>query len=259
MASQLLDIRSFEGVVHPADGSTRMASQAAFHGCAVVTEWPRAEVEALLPAPLVLARSHSEPGDRHPVVFLLGDQRQGAALFGGVTLPTPVVYEEFSMAVPFVRHREGEALQIFVPRMICSFFPAMWTGNLSYGFGKRMGRVQREGPFYSVSDTSGSLLFRAQVEVQDRGLDAPNRRQFEALRMLFELPVFGIRPDGSFVSSYWDFDVRQARVRPADAIVTIAAPFASGLRLGEHADIETGSFEIDGMLWRLSWPLPGRI
>jgi hypothetical protein len=251
----LLDPRSFDGVVQRAGASARMASQAAFHGCAVATAWPREEVAALLPDRLTLAPSRGASTDRHPVVFLFGDQRHGAALYGGVTFPTPVVYEEATLAIPFVRHQD-ESLWIYVPRMVCSFAPAMWTGNASYGFRKCMGRVRREGPFYRVTDLAGSPWLEAQVEVADRAPGEPDRHRFEALRALFDQPVLGFRSDGRPVRSYWQFDAREARVRPADAIVCVLQPFVEGLRPGEHPDLEAGSFEIEGMVWRLSWPLP---
>lgn len=252
--ADFLDYEHFEGSVHRDDASAAsVASQASFHGFAVVTSWSRAEAAALLPEELVLAPNTSATPELHPVVFLFGDQRGGAAVYGGLTFPTAVVYQEFTLALPFVRHREGDRLLIHVPRMVCSFPPAMWVGNAVYGFEKRMGSMRYEGPIYAVRDSGGALLCHAHFETAPPA-DPNVTRDFEAFRSLFDQPVTGRRADGRFVTSFWKFDCRDARIRAADALVTIDAPFAAGLYPGEHADVASGSFAVEGMVWKLSWP-----
>lgn len=249
--SELPDTTCFEGALRDGSAAT-FASQAFFHGCISITAWRSDEVQRLLPEPLVLAENRSRSPDLHPVAFLFGEQRYGATIFGGLTLPTPIVYQEFTMAVPFVRHRGGRFLHTFLPRMVCSYFPATWVGNTHYGFGKRMGQMRWEGRIFAVCDATGELWLHAHVE--ELPPSAATARSFERARALFALPVVGIRSDGRHVSSYWDFDVRAAQVRPVDAMVTIDAPFATGLLPGEHADVPGGSFAVDGLVWRLSWP-----
>lgn len=209
-------------------------------------------MQRLLPASLVLAENRSRSRDLHPVVFLFGEQRHGATIFGGVTVPTPVVYGEFTMAVPFVRHRGGRFLHTYLPRMVCSYFPATWVGNAYYGFGKRMGSMGWEGRIFAVCDEAGALWFHAHVG--EHAPDSASPRSMEALRSLFALPVVGIRSDGRYVSSYWDFDFAAAQVRPIDVLLTIDAPFAAGLVPGDHGGFPGGSFAVDGLVWRLSWP-----
>lgn len=252
--ADFLDYEHFEGRVRRADAAAAsVASQASFHGFAIVTSWSRAEAAALLPDELVLAPNTSDTPELHPVVFLFGDQRGGAAVYGGFTFPTAVVYQEFTLALPFVRHRDGDRLLIHVPRMVCSFPPAMWVGNAAYGFEKRLGSMGFEGPIYAVRDAGGALLCHAHFETGVPRATAV-ARDFDAFRALFDQPVTGRRTDGRFVSSLWRFDCNDARIRPADALVTIDAPFAAGIRPGEHPDVEGGSFAVEGMVWRLSWP-----
>lgn len=248
-----LEVDRFEGHTF---GATRAgappASQAYFHGYAVTTLWPGEEVRALLPDPLEPAPNPALAG-RHPVLFLFGEQRRGAVIYGGVTIPSALVYQEFTMAVPFARHRERGSLHVHLPRMVSSFRPAVLTGNWVYGFEKRMGRMEQEGPVVSVRDEGGASLFRARTAPGPRG-DAGAARRFDTLRRWFELPVTGIREDGRWVSSYWRFDVTAARLRAADAQVHVHPDLVRGRAGGPCATVPGGVFSIDGMRWALSWP-----
>lgn len=251
-------VRCFDGRVQTAESAgAPLASQAVFYGCVVVTSWPRDDVRVLLPDDLEPASDVSGSSGRHPVVFLLGDQRRGAVIFAGIEFPSRLVYQEFTMAVPFVRHRSGRFLHIYLPRMVSSFLPATWVGNRAYGFAKCSGRIEREDRVHAVRDDTGGLLLRACVDVRDSLEDAA-RCNFETLRTWFELPVTGIRSDGRYVSSYWRLDFRGARVSAAEASVEIHAPFARGVVPGRHASVAHGSFGVEGMVWRLSWPVSCR-
>ena len=63
-----LDVDAFRGP---------FVGRSTFDGCIVFSSWQREDVEALLPEALELPASTSATPDRHPVVFLFGDQREG--------------------------------------------------------------------------------------------------------------------------------------------------------------------------------------
>lgn len=247
-----LEVSRFPGRVDAAErAGTPLASQAWFHGHAVVTLWPRADIEALLPPPFEPAPNPRLP-DSHPVLFLFGDQRNGAVIYGGVTLASRVVYQEFTMAVPFARHRECGSLHLYLPCMVSSFRPAVLTGNRVYGFAKRVGRLTRHGCVCAVRDADGTLLFEAHVEPTTA--DGAAATRFDTLRRWLALPVTGRREDGRWVSSYWHFDVARARIRPARARVRVAAALSPGVAAGRHVALPGGAFEVGAMRWVLSWP-----
>jgi hypothetical protein len=229
------------------------AGQAYFNGCIAFCNWRKEDAAALLPAELELAENTSSAPEVHPVVFTFGEQTEGATIFGGMTFPMGVSYHEFAFAIPFVKHRRGRNLHTFVPRMYSSYFPATWTGNAHYGFGKEMAAMQWQDALFVVATAAGETLFTSAVEsvgdwVSGRGCDLPN---FAAMRAVFTLPIVGRRSDGTFVASYfgWDFDV--AQVRPARATLSIVAQLTGGLTPQTYAGLDSGTFEIRRMIWRL--------
>jgi len=236
------------------------AGQARFNGCIAVTNWLRAEVERLLPPQLALAANASPTPDLHPVIFVFGEQTQGAVIFARLPVPAGPDYGEFALAIPFVRHRHGRHLHVHVPRMYSSYFPATWNGNAHYGFGKAMARMEWRGPVFLMTNETDDLLLHAAVEpagdwVSGAAADLP---LLAALRAIFSLPVVGRKADGRLVCSWWGWGFGDALVRPAAASVSIDAPLVEGLPLRTCTAVPGGSFEVRGMAWKLTWPTPCR-
>ncbi len=236
--------------------SVTFVGQARFNGCITFCNWPRRDVEALLPPELELAANTSAASDVHPVAFIFGEQRQGATIFAGIPFPMGVQYHEFAMAIPFVKHRRGRPLHIYIPRMYSSYFPAIWHGNTYYGFAKEMATMWWQGPIFLITGKSGALLLHAAVEATGgwsagSTCELPN---FEATRAIFTLPVVGRKSDGTYVRSYFGWDFGDAVVRTADACVSIDVPLIDGLDPRRCHDVASGTFEVRGMLWKLSWP-----
>ncbi len=172
--------------------------------------------------------------------------------------PLGLRYHEVALAIPFVKHRRGRYLHTHVPRMYSSSPPANWNGNANYGLAKRMATVTARGSFRIVTDEGGRLLLHALVE--PRGTwrtmeDAPGA-PLRAMRDAVALPIVGRTAAGTYVTSYfqWDFDGTVAR--PVACDVSIDVPLAEGL--GPQSGRAEESFEVRGMSWRLSWPLPCR-
>src|SRR5215470_2719046 len=142
------------------------AAEATFNGCIAFFNWPRKEVERLLPPDLELAVNRSATPDLHPVSLVFGDQTEGAWIVAGRRLPLGFNYQELTLAVPFVRHRQGRYLHTYVPRIYSSYWPVVWAGNVNYGLAKRMGTMGPEGPFFLLRSEDGALLLHAAVEAQ---------------------------------------------------------------------------------------------
>jgi hypothetical protein len=229
------------------------AGIATFDGCVVVTTPARDEVAALLPADLELADSPAP--HRHPILFVLGRQRSGVSLVAGLRFPFPVVYGEFALAVPFVRHRRGARLHTYVPRMVSSYFPATWTGNEYYGLGKRMGDVRRDRDLVLLCDEQDRLLLHAVVAARGEWLTGAGDPPLLALvRSAFALPIVGRKTSGTWIGCRFDWDFGGAEVRAIDAALEIDRPFVPGLEAGSQDGVGSDSFEVRAMAWRLSWP-----
>jgi len=236
--------------------SNSFVSQASFNGCIAVSNWPRREAASLLPPELELGANSAATPDVHPVVFVFGDQTHGAMMFGGFTYSLGVNYQELGICIPFVKHRDGTLLQTYMVRMYSSYTIATWNGNLHYGFSKEMARLRWQGPLYVVTTEDDRLLLHAAVDAAGpwsagRGCALPN---FRALQALFALPVIGRKPTGVYACSYFGWDFDDALVRPADVSVSIEAGVLGDLPTRQCSDVAAGSFEVRGMMWRLSWP-----
>ena len=249
---RMLDPATFHGDPHGRpEQRSFIVGQSRFHGYITVTTWAREEVARLLPPDLTLAPCAGETASCHPVAFVFGKHVDTVRHFAGVALPGSPAYHELGMAVPFVTRRGGRALHLYMARMYASYPPAVWAGNIYYGFSKELAEVGWYGPIFVVARPAGALLLHVQV-----GQQVPDAAgaDFEAVRGLFGLPVLGYRADGALVCSYFDWDVRDAGVRPAHASVSLDGPVASGVAAGRVDALPGATFAVDGMRWRLSWP-----
>ena len=237
------------------------AGQAHFSGCLLETRWPRADVMPLLPAELELAPSVSGDAADHPVLFSFGDQLQGSFLLGGLPIEAGPTYHEFCLVVPFVRRRGGRNLHLYCPRICSTSYPAYWHGNMSYGLRKAMTRMGWEGDStFVVTTPEGGRLARAEVErrAEWRSPADGDLAGFTRLREAFALPIVGRRDDGALVSSYFRWEIDEMSVRPVRATVAIEGPLSEGCPGGRWEGLPETSFEVRGMLWRITWPMACR-
>jgi hypothetical protein len=245
------DARELPGAGSPLAGQTR------FNGLVVFANWPRGDMAAVLPADLELAANTVAPA-RHPMAFIIGEQTRGALTFGGFIMPTGIGYHEIGITVPFVRHGRDRRLHTYIPRMYSSYFPAVWTGNMHYGFGKQMGHMQREGAAVLLRGDDDRPRLRVEVAATGGWVPGDHCRvaNFEAMRAIFTMPVVGRRADGRYVCSRFDWGFGEALVREAEVHLVIEALLGPGLTPRHCPVVPGGAFELRGMLWRLSWPAP---
>jgi hypothetical protein len=229
---------------------------ARFNGVIAFSNRSRSDVARCLPPGLELAANRSSAPDVHPLVFLFGEQTEGGTVFAGLTLPLGLRYHELALAVPFVKHSSGTRLHTWIARMYSSYFPATWNGNAYYGFAKEMAQMEQHGGLFVATGDDGKLLVHASVESTATWSNDPASEipHFDAMREVFALPIVGRKASGDLVCSYFGFDFDDARVRACDASVFVDRPIVGGLATGDYPDVASGSIEVSGMAWRLSWP-----
>ena len=230
-------------------GSAHMSSivvigQANFKGCVAIVQLPRSVVRSALPSSVDLP----EPDASHAACLLLfGEQLNATTCLAGVPMPWGVRYHELMVAVPFVRWKHEAHPRLFVYRMVCDYWPAVWVGNSYYGFNKSFARVTWDGRRFSADDESNPHLFCA-----DLLTDQPAPRQALAwIESASRLPVLGRRADNTFVSSRFEWDFEAAAIRRTKLRLLLCQG-SLGLLLENRSDED--AYWVDGMRWRLSWP-----
>jgi hypothetical protein len=231
-----------------------------FSGCLAVSNWSRGAVAALLPEELELARCVGTPAVDHPDVLIFSEQTEGGPIFAGINIPLGTRYHELGVAIPFVRYEGGTSLHTFMLRMYSSFFPTVVNGNVFYGYAKELATLTRDGPLFRLTDPAGVLLLHAVVEPAAawESADTCVLPNFDAFREMFTLPIIGLRSGGTYVTSYFDWDFSDAEVRPARAAIVIDQPLARHCDPQRSVTLADGTFEVDGLRWRVTWPLRRR-
>jgi hypothetical protein len=231
--------------------STAIAGEAIFSGCLSAIDVARHVVASLLPPSVALPRRDSAA---YPCLLVFGEQMGGTTFFGGFSLPWNVRYHELMVAVPFVRWQGAAGEHLFVSGMTCDFWPAVWNGNIYYGFKKRFAQMSWSGGHFSVADENQRSGFEAVLGSRDEGTGIA----LDRIRTAAALPVLGYRQDGRFVRSYFDWDFRDAAVEAASLRLTLGQPFPE-LPLAAHSACHDEAYRIRGMHWRLSWPAPATV
>lgn len=236
------------------DRQTSIVGQAFFDGVIGWAAWPRAHVARLLPGDLELAPPNLGPPDRHPLLVAMGRQRDTAVVYGGVQFDVAVGYDECMLSVPFVRRMGGKQLHTFVALMVSGDRRATWSGNTHYGFGKRMGRIERFGDVWTATQDEGGLTMYAAMNPVDDWVRGPESASpsIRSIPRLFDAPVIGRRADGTYVASYFEWNLDHAVVRR----VGLRLFFTSGVGL-EPREVQIppeSGIELRGMRWRLGWP-----
>jgi hypothetical protein len=199
--------------------------QATFEGCLAVVDVARRAFEETIP-PSIRLPGRSAGSVRCLVLF--GEQTAATTCFAGVPMPWGIRYHELMIAVPFVQQAARPGEHLYVHRMVCDYWPAVWVGNRYYGFGKRFARMTWDGERFVATDTSHGIQSAA------------------------ALPVVGHRGDGTLISSRFEWDFRAAVVDVARADLTLNP----GL-LDLHGDDQKraeAAYSVQRMRWRLSWP-----
>ena len=211
----------------------------------------REVAQAMLPAGLGLAAQEFMPGDRHPLVLILGQQSNVRPS----PLPLGADYLEFILAVPFVEHR-GRGPHgpfCYCPRLYLDRRLPTVAGRLLYGYDKRRATIRMTERSYRIADLAqGELLLSADFRTAAAAVE-PSR---SGAAMLFDLPVISRAARGWWYSCA-DFGLDRAIVQPVELNLVIHRPFVSGLPVGEFAISGVEGDTSSAFRIRTSWRLAG--
>ena len=236
----------FVGTVSAALPRADVAGQALFSGGLAMLNVERRTLSSLLPPGLT--PPDSDTGGRCLIAF--GEHSEGVTFFGGMTVPWNLRYRELMIGIPFVHRAGSRGPHLFVRRMACDFRPAVWNGNVYYGFMKDFVRVAWDGEHFLAHDESHRPYFHAAVTPRSPG---ENEQQLVEIRAASALPVLGQRADGTLVHSRFEWDFSTASVEPATVRVLPGTQLAR--LLASQEVVATGhSCYVRQMPWRLSWP-----
>jgi hypothetical protein len=208
----------------------------------------RAAAQAMLPAGLDLAAQDFAPGDRHPLVLILGQQSNVRPRL----LPLGAGYLEFILVVPFVE-RQGRGPFCYPPRLYLDRDIPIVAGRLLYGYDKRRAAIRMSADSYRVAEAGSAEPL---VEAHFRTAKAAVEPSRSGAAMFFDLPVISEAARGWWYS-FADFGLDRAFVQPVDLDLVIHRPFVSGLPVGRFsiAGVEADA----GRAFRIctSWRLAG--
>lgn len=224
-----------------------IAGQATFSGCLAKLALPIDAVASMVPAGATLAHSDSPV---HPCLAAFGEQAEGVTFFGGWPIPWGIRYRELLVAVPLNALAGVNGPLLFVTGMTCDFWPAVWNGNVYYGFRKRFVSMTADGANFRVINDEGTPVFVAATT----GPGVAHSATLEWIRSAVSLPIVGKRDDGVLVQSRFDWDFSEAAIDAASISVVVdqgfeELPATSGLECATACLVRQ-------MRWRLSWPMP---
>jgi Acetoacetate decarboxylase (ADC) len=207
--------------------------------------------QAMLPAGLHLAVQEFTPGERHPLVLIMGQQ-------SGVRpslLPLGARYLEFILVLPFVEHRGygPRGPFCYCPRLFLDRHLPTLAGRLLYGYDKRLAAIRMTEHSYRIADPRrGELLLQAEFQTTGAAVE-PSR---SGVMSLFQLPVISEAARG-WRYSCADFGLDRALIQPVELHLEILRPFVSGLPLGAFTMSGAGGEASRAFRIRTSWRLAG--
>lgn len=259
-APPLLGPADFYGSFTPRAANARDGGQSTYEGALVVTMLERALVAAVLPAGLKLA-TPKLPATQHPVLHLIGHQRDPHYLVNGVLLPVPlgVDYRELILLVPFVVADNGTLWHNFAVRMVLDNLPAVEIGNLHYAYAKEMASLDLASATATVVQRD-ELLFEQTLSADGAWQSSTNAEsglpRYTDLQQIFAMPIVGY--DGRLVCSYFEWGYAQAEVAPATSLHRFARPFRAGMEgwvsSGMRSGAADGVVKLRRLQWRLKFP-----
>jgi hypothetical protein len=221
----------------------------------VLAALARDDASTMLPAGLRLAAPSQ--GDRHPLLFVLGRQRNVRFAFSRFGID----YCEFILAVPFVEHVRSGAQPAgrftYLPCLLLDRWLPTIAGRLLLAYEKRHATIAATDLDYRITSLStGEPLLSARFRPASQAID---ELPPAALREIMQLPLISRRARGAWRYSVAQFALDRAQIAPLELDLVIERPFVPGLPTGPLAfDGASGSAFRLRTSWRLSGPLARR-
>lgn len=189
----------------------------------VITVLPLASglVQRWLPPELELAPQTLTPPNTHPVNFMFGQQQKVQANL----LPWfQMNYFEFAVVVPHIQFRGAvrytpRGPHLYTPLLFLDQWPAIWAGDLAYGFPKRHAQITWTDNVYTVT-RAGQRQAQGTFAEAQATLTAP---EYEKVTQLLCQPTVSQSPWGGYVYSVFDWRLSPAQVQAQSAQIEIAA------------------------------------
>jgi hypothetical protein len=258
----------FVGSYNPRASDAQEGGQATYDGSINVTMLDRNLVEKVLPVDFRLAQ-RKDGGLMHPVIHLVGHQRNLMLLVSGTPLPAfKPDYDEFILLIPFVIRGSGTKKHSFVVRMYLSDPVAVALGTI-YEYAKELALLTETGTTGLKTSIRTTVLFELLFEgavkltgawrtAENASLSLPG---WTNLQEIFKMPLVGATVLGGFVRtacSYWEWDFTSVEVAPATSRHRFLRPLREGMddwvRLGPLWSAST--YAIRGLRWRLATQPP---
>lgn len=260
----------FAGGFTPSSGPAELGLQSTYSGSVVVSMIDRTVVEKVLPTGVHLANP-VVASTKHPVIHLIGEQREPSTLYNGNPVPVPEAegYREMILLVPFVVRGSSTQWHNYIVRMYLDDLTAVAGGNSIYGYEKvwaRLGKTETSAvTTHQVTTLLGFttwFLNELQVTGTWGSLADPTASslpRWADLKKIFEMPVLGSF-NGVFICSYWEWDFAGSEVAPAASKHQVVTKFRDGMEewetMGPLVNALDGAFSIGRVRWRLA-PPPG--
>jgi hypothetical protein len=217
----------FVGTYLQNPSAAQNGGQSTYDGSIAVTLLDRAIVELVLPGGFALAQ-RTDGATTHPVIHLIGHQRELKYLIDGKTEPSLVPdYREMSLLVPFVVRSQNAMSPSakwhnFVVRMYLDNLGAVEAGNTFYAYQKELAALLES---YAPNVVNWNVLPLLQGDVFKSAVDrtgpwsSPSSSSIPGLadvQTLFAMPLVGadLNPIGGtrVICSYWEWDYTNAEV-----------------------------------------------
>jgi hypothetical protein len=240
--------------------------QSTYNGSISVILLDRALVQNALPGDFRLAQ-RADGGSTHPVIQLIGHQRDLMLLLNGVLEPWGLPdYEEMMLLIPFVVRASGQKWHNFVLRMYLDDLVAVGLGDAVYAYAKVPAEIVESGTPQNLTSLV-TVLLQGDVFGDTVTLTGPwdtsdnvTLAGWSDLQEIFEMPLVGA--DVAFgnimqtVCSYWEWDYTNAEVAPASSQLQFLQPPSAGtnswVQLGQLSSDPNGTFAIRGLRWRMA-------
>lgn len=266
-------IGQFVGAYVPNPSAAQNGGQSTYEGSIAVTVLPRTIVEQVLPSAFALAQ-RTDGAATHPVIHLIGHQRDLMYLEDGVLIPSFVpAYREMSLLVPFVVLSQNAMSPSanwhnFVVRMYLDDLGAVEAGNTYYAYQKKLAALPESYAPNIVNWTVWPLLqgdvFSSTVDRTGPWSSPPNAAipGLTDVQTLFAMPLVGVNVDptggADNVCSYWEWDYTNAEVAQATSDHKFLQQFGPGMGgwVGQPTGPPGAAIKIRGLRWRLAFPPP---
>lgn len=163
---------------------------------------PRAEVQALLPPGVTLARAPFASHGMHPVglSFCRYHAVRGSFLPGFLSMPP---YGEATFAVPFV-HSSGADRAVFLyPRKLyVDSLPAIAAGRIFYAMNKSRARIEQDDRSFRAFEPSGRSFIDATFQQHDDPAPLAGHPAFGTVSALLNLPFVTTSPLGTLYNAF---------------------------------------------------------